>query len=902
MTDLRVDLAMLGDVELDALTGDTARSTVVLTINNRQSRRLRTSMAATMITPGTVIEVPTVMPWSNWLPHLLRQASFEADLASPAAVLDSFGALALWVKTIEEAEGEQRLLDVNQAAKLAQQADTLIDDWAIEVAAEESTEEHETFCRWQDCYRQQLHSIGALDRNTLVQRVLSLIQARAIGLPKTLVLAGFSELSPRMVDVLTALQAQGVSLRRLTERARVVQTPSCIVLETHQDDWTAAARWAKERLQSDPQGKFAIIAVSLDVDAPYARRTLDDVLTTDVGVLPYNVAVGRPLSEWVLGRAMLLWLKTFAQFSTALTTSPRDLGAALMVGHCAGHAAEAGTRAAIDVRWRNAEELSITLQAWQKHIEVAEQLATGWNMAFQQWQNGETRMNCLGWGQRFRRTLGLLGFPGERTQSSVNYQVTQALDTLIDRFARLSATLGAIDAHEALSWLSRLARASIFQPQHDAASRLDVLGLLEAEGGDWDAVWLLGLSDEAFPAAPNPNPFIPVSALSRSSAPRSTAERELQWAQRMFEHLCSVAPVIMTSCASRDGERELRPSPVLQRAIKFKNDWIQASAQSVLLELETFEDQQGPAVADGEKIKGGANLLVTQARNPLWAFFQYRLGVKGLKPYAEVPSKTIRGSFIHKVLERLWSELKDQNALSSRIADDSLHDLLRDIATEAAHSALAQLPKRLQQMEIERDLPLIRQWLEIESQRVPFQVKGVEVTQQLSLGAHQLELVIDRIDLLEDGTQVIIDYKSSSVLTSVLKDWDGERPVNVQLPIYAGILVEQANDAKSVAALMLVQIHSKQTHDIDRDKTKSVSGLASADIGIAGLLVLPHEKEFSGRNWESAMTKLQQDVQVLIQEFVSGCARNESLGKDDLTYCDIKPLLRCYDRDEDADG
>jgi len=901
MSGLHLDIADLDSVPLADLTGADARSRVVLTINNRLSRRLMASLVENIREPGQVIEIPAVMPWSNWLPHLLRQASFESDLSSQATILDNFSSQALWVKTIEQAEDTDPLLDVNLAAKSAQQADTLLSDWEIEVGDEESTEEFERFGRWQDAYRQNLHAIDALDSNTLASRVLSLIEAGSLALPQTLVLAGFSELSPRMLRILGALREQGTAVQRLEERSRFSQIPRCVALETYQDEWMAAACWAKEKLLSSPQGKFAIIAVSLDADVAHARRALDKVLKPDGDSLPYNVAVGRPLSDWDLGRAMLLWLNTFVQFSLAQEIAPKDLGAALLAGHCAGHVTEAGARANVDARWRNDEVISVSLTAWQKKIESTEQLAASWNMAFQPWQTDISVLTCSAWAQRFSSTLRILGFPGERSQSSVHYQVTEALEKLVDRFAQLSSVLGLIDAREALSWFGRLARATIFQPQRDVASRLDVLGLLEAEGGQWDGVWLLGLSDEAFPAAPNPNPFIPVSALSRSSAPRSTAERELLWAQRMFEHLCTVAPDVMTSFARRDGERELRPSPVLKSATEVENTSKLATAVIGSIELEMFEDSQGPVVAEGEVIKGGASLLATQARNPLWAFFLYRLGVKGLKPYADAPAKTIRGSFIHKILERLWSELKDQKALQNCLANDSLHQLLRDIAIDAAAAELAQLPEVLRIMEIERDLPLIRQWLELECLRAPFVVSGVEVTQQLNLGMNKLEVVIDRIDELEDGTHVVIDYKSSRALTSVLKDWDGERPAEVQLPIYAGILLEQAKDANSLTALMLVQIHAKQNHTANNEKTKSVAGLASVDIGVAGVLILPDEKEFSGRDWLGAMTKMQHDIQVLTKEFVTGCARNESLRKDDLIYCDIKPLLRYFDRDEDAD-
>ena len=301
MSDLPLDIAALDNVALHDLTGDCARSTVVLTINNRLSRSVMASLVENIREPGQVLEIPTVMPWSNWLPHLLKQVSFESDLSSQAIVLDHFGSLALWVRTIEAAEDSHPLLDVNLAARSAQQADALIDDWAIKVDANETTEEFESFSRWQDAYRQRLHAISALDSNTLVARVLSLLQARSLNLPKTLVLSGFSELSPRMRQVLSVLRDQGIEVKKFAERTPVAQTPRCVTLETHQDEWMTAACWAKEKLLSDPQGKFAIIAVSLDSDAAHARRTLDDVLKTGEVSLPYNVAVGstaKRLESW----------------------------------------------------------------------------------------------------------------------------------------------------------------------------------------------------------------------------------------------------------------------------------------------------------------------------------------------------------------------------------------------------------------------------------------------------------------------------------------------------------------------------------------------------------------------------------------------------------------------------
>ncbi|MCR2540459.1 hypothetical protein NSP57_24095, partial [Salmonella enterica] len=74
----------------------------------------------------------------------------------------------------------------------------------------------------------------------------------------------------------------------------------------------------------------------------------------------------------------------------------------------------------------------------------------------------------------------------------------------------------------AVNLLQSVARSAAFQPQRDPLARLDVLGLLEAEGGFWDGVWMLGLTDDVLPASPKPNPLLPLAVLRQAKAPRAT--------------------------------------------------------------------------------------------------------------------------------------------------------------------------------------------------------------------------------------------------------------------------------------------------------------------------------------------------------------------------------------------
>src|SRR5690606_35699294 len=134
--------------------------------------------------------------------------------------------------------------------------------------------------------------------------------------------------------------------------------------------------------------------------------------------------------------------------------------------------------------------------------------------------------DAVEWAGFFRRALQGLGFPGQGALDSVQYQQLEAFEACLQHFVRQSPVLNALSAGSALAVLMQLATETLFQPRRDPSARLDVLGLLEAEGGQWDAVWVLGLTDDVLPALPRPNPLVPVAALRRAGAPRATPERE----------------------------------------------------------------------------------------------------------------------------------------------------------------------------------------------------------------------------------------------------------------------------------------------------------------------------------------------------------------------------------------
>jgi RecB family exonuclease len=65
---------------------------------------------------------------------------------------------------------------------------------------------------------------------------------------------------------------------------------------------------------------------------------------------------------------------------------------------------------------------------------------------------------------------------------------------------------------------------------------------------------------------------------------------------------------------------------------------------------------------------------------------------------------------------------------------------------------------------------------------MPFVVSETEARRDVTIAGLKLTLRLDRIDRLENGQELIVDYKSSEIGPSA---WAGERPDDVQLPLYA---------------------------------------------------------------------------------------------------------------------
>lgn len=865
--------------------------TLILTVNNRFARRILETLQRSLPAGQRTMEVPEIMPVGAWLRQLADELCFSDEFAPAAHVLDSFGCHYAWEEAIreEEATEGEGLLDMRQAAKLASEADSLLDDWQIGVMDAEQSPDYERFLRWRERYKNRLHESDLDDANRSANRVLQALQASALQPPfTTLVLAGFHELSPRFTLLLHALSAQGVRCYQLATPEVDKTDPLQIAAHDSDHEWRLAVQWAVEQLRANPYSKVAIVAAQLEKNVPLAHRLLSAACRGDGDHLPalaWNVAVARPLTEWPLVRAALAWLEVMAELLRTDQVTATTLGKALLAGACAGSMSEAASRVMWDVRLRQQGELSVDKLTWETALtERLPELHQAWGTAWAHLQAQPTRQSALGWAQCMRHLLQLLGFPGQESLDSHAFQVMEAFDAKLGQFAQQTPLLSTLRFGQAVRLLTRLLRETAFQPQRDPSARLDVLGMLEAEGGQWDAVWILGLSDEVLPAAVRPNPLIPYSALRRVNAPRSTPERELQWARYLFNSLCGSAKTVRVSYPQYQGEQLLRPSPLLSKLEQ--QDYALPDANAGEAALEYLRDEHGPALLQTTPIRGGAGVLDTQARSPLWAFVKYRLSAAALPDYAQVGEQNVRGQFLHSAIERAWEacEPRTQAGLAQWL--DTQPEGLGQCIEKAAHETLYGYSARLRQLECERAEQVLRSWFAFELTRPDFEVRSLEQTLYWAYQDLRLSMRLDRLDQLADGSVVVLDYKTSLNRRNPLDDWLRPRPIELQLPLYAAHLQQQGEEVSGAALAWL------------NTRSPGVTGYAQQPLGDVSTPESASKKQ-DLPDWESQVQQWQKAIEALAEEFCAGYAANQLWNEQDLMFCDVLPMLRLNEVNDD---
>lgn len=770
----------------------------IITANDRLARQLRLVHAERCRTDGKAVWMrPAIRSWQEWLREchggLLDRAL--TDIAErPPVVLSPRQAEAVWQRIIEQSPTGAGLLQGGATAIAAAEAWDLLCGWQVPLTGSRQDEHDDSrvFNDWLQRYLTQSGREQWLDSARLADGITAAFEQGRLQYPPILRLAGFDEQRPqqrKLFDALTRLGCDVAELGAPTCAVSVGQLPCADAAA----EIRMAATWARKQLEQDPDRRIGIIVHDLASRRETIRRTFDEVLCPayrlpgEPGARPYNISLGRPLVEMPPVRDALLALE--------LATGPvgwARVSALLRSPFLAGVDRESDSRARLDARLRSQGREVIGLRELRYQAEAAQdcprlQQAVARCQTLLGQISGKHTAGT--WAGHFSDWLAALGWSRGRPLASAEYQAVRAWWELLAEFAMLDDYAGPLDRHGALTRLRRLATRELFQPQSTAAP-IQILGLLEAAGLQFDRLWIMGLHDDVWPASPRPHPLLPIRLQCDYGMPHATAKRELEFASRVTERLLGSAREIIVSWPQRDGDTELRPSPLFDHLPLADSvpepaadlaHWLQAQGSAV----EPFIDAPPPAWSAAETLCGGTDVLRHQAACPFRAFAQHRLHAEALgEPVAGLDA-AMRGALVHEVMRAIWEELRDQQTLLG-LDPERCRTLVAGCVDGAIadweRRNAARLPARFRRVEAARLTGLAVEWLQLDRDRAPFAVEAREAEQILDIAGLTLRGRLDRLDRLPDGRCLIIDYKTGKVDP---KTWLDDRPDEPQLPLYA---------------------------------------------------------------------------------------------------------------------
>jgi ATP-dependent helicase/nuclease subunit B len=764
--------------------GAKERSTIVVR-NALAARQWELHLCAQRIAGGVrAWETPPVVSYSAWLDELwLEHAAERGPALSPNQ------SSALWRRVIAESDESDELIGHAGAAEWAAGAWQLLHRWQIDAAEQRAAAaqvDYRAFLSWARRYRAWLDGHGCVDRAELEAAL-----AAHATIHGRVVVADLAEQYPARATLLEQIAARGAAIEDDAVPDAAGTRFSARLADTA-DELRAAFAWARRRLEREPSTRVAIV-----IPTPARRQDeIERVAAAELGELASELVWTQGSS---LAREPAIGAACEALTLGAAYAPYAAFGRWLRSPFFAAARVEPFARARLDAELRGGLMAQLPFQAAYRCgvKELLEQRApeSARSLAAALAALGTLRHATPSrWAHVASRFLVELGWQPPSTRAAL-----LGWQSALDELARLTPIVGEVSLERALADLKRLLEGTAVPAL--PVRGIHVLARIEDVGPGYDAVWATGFTDAAWPEAPRGNPLLPLALQRAHRMPYSSPSDAQERSAGALERLVRRCPELVVSWPARVFDYETEPSPAIA-------DWPMLSAAELdgpaafravqRAARETLNDAAPPFA--GSRVPGGTGALGRQARCPLRALCQDRLGARPLEALGLGVPARLRGIATHRAAEALLADAPAQASLGARLTE----------VPASVDRALARLFGRARSYlgafyELEADLlrRVLTALLREELLRAPFRVRGVEQSVVAALGPLTFNVRIDRIDELADGTLAIIDYKTGDRATSA--DWFGERLRDAQVPLYA------TQSSSPVRAAVVARLSPEQT-------------------------------------------------------------------------------------------
>jgi len=895
------------DQWLQNLPPDTAVVVPTRSLANHLTERLSKHYLANQI---TVWESPNILLWADYLKILwqLNQDQLALDFGVHS-LISSQQALILWTQVIESSRRKERaltLLNVQQTSKAVQRSWRLMNDWQVnpEKISQDHVADTQQFIGWIDSYQQLLRKRGFIDEPTLIKRLAGM----QYELP-------FNSLIWYCYDLLTASQRclnesaidRGVEISNQALEKHNESEAYYFTYASFRDELVATFQDAWQSLEDNADSAINIVIPDLQHRQAQVREIAREVFYPSLTPLQaqqqnsvYRFSLGEPLQDWPAIEVALLLINLLknrtkrTEFSFILRN--RFLRLAVKNSQeCLSFDTWLKRRRLSVISTDQIAELyreclqdqaetsgigehgSKLLPALDLLVEFLANLNQ--SLANARADSGFAGLSFSNWSSQFDNWLSAWGWSASvagEEMNSVQFQLRERWLALLQEYALLDAVQGQAGVSRALEVLQQMVSESIFQPQA-ADSPILISGVYEAIGQQADICYLTGMHQN-YPTPSNPDAFIPNRLLIDTGYPDANAISSLEQSKKVITSLLAPAAKVIVSYARENQQnREIENS---SSSIFRTLDFIEKAPLSVDkqgAELESYEDIQGPSWPTSKVVKGGSSIFKNQSNCAFKAFVTHRLKFSQDDETEFGLDALDRGNVMHHLLDWLWGEIQTQQNLLN-LNESAQTDLINrgiDIVTAQFEEHLNSDKFELLKLEAPRLQQIALDWLAVEVKRPSgFTVLEREEMREGEVGGIGFRYKIDRLDILDDGRTVVIDYKTGNVAK---KDWLGERIKDPQLPLYTVALnKEKRKDVSGIAFAQVKRMDQKYEY------------LSEADIFKAQ----PSYATKTEDSWKESSAQWPGILENLAKDFLAGQASVNPIDSNVCNYCELSSVCR----------
>lgn len=872
---------------------------LILTPSARLSRALQHDRALQNLDQGINAWVkPDIMPLNIWFRSL--QTDVLVNRTSSETPLSSTQSRLIWKQIIEQ----DVLVGQSGLAKMAETAWLLIHEHELPKPNQWPdallNEDQRAFKRWAQNYLVHCQTHQLTDFGQFLDTLPEACASGWVPLPQTITLQGFHlSPAPRYQRIFNAMAEAGVQINHVSpKKPNIKNSVTMHCCPSADDEVIRAAQWARDWIEARPNDQVAIVVPNLSQILSRVEKNMRAVLDPPGFCLEkdasrsWHISLGHPLNQapLVLDALAILKLDTYRM-------SQPEAARLLRSPWLTGWPAEKTNRHRLILRLNDQQPYWLDLKTLIRcaHEGGCPALAKGLGAWQRQRDKSPNQTDAERWTEQFQEELTALGFGFGRTLNSVEYQTLQHWHRVLEDHSGLSAvstsSSHAVSRAVALNQLNAMAGDVLFREQ-DPGTPISVLGVQEAMGSTFDAVWLTSMDHETWPSPARREPLIP--AIMQTEILASTPEGAMTLANHQLSGLLSMAPHIEASYPIGDESLMLKPTRLLEQWIQWADVTHVKPLNPIsmpIVSLEArIEDTQGTQAATGQTT-GGIRLLNDQSACPFRAFGIHRLKAKEHRePKPGIPAKD-RGTMVHDILEHFWKETIDSDGLA-QLNDTQLQEKISTLVEKRLADYIAQYPRALDAqgiaLETQNLVPKIMRWLTHERHRPAFTTEQLEDKITLSIGPLVLEGKPDRIDRLASGERVVIDYKTGKTSRS---DWNPQvRLKDGQLPAYA-LTLDPPPKAIAFA-------------NVGKDQAK-FNGFSVGKTDIEGIAPIESYNRAPFKTieqWQTLLEQWHQQLETLATEYQQGHALVDPVKPVVCRYCHLKAFCRIAERRAFFDG